>query len=178
MKTIKTKRLILRKPKMKDAPDIFEYAKTDLVGPMAGWLPHEDINETKSILKNFIKSDDVWVVELKDLKKVIGTISLTIKSYTDLINDVYELGYAINNNYWNNGYASEAAKAVINYAFKDLKASKLICAHDESNLASQKIIENNKFDLVKIDNNPKYESDKITKVYIYELYNPYKGARK
>ncbi|HHT55621.1 MAG TPA: GNAT family N-acetyltransferase [Acholeplasma sp.] len=178
MKTIKTKRLIIRKPKMKDVEDIFEYSKTEFVGPIAGWLPHKDINETKSILKQFIKSEDVWVIELKSIKKVIGTISLTTKSYYDLINDIYELGYAINHNYWQQGFASEAAKAMIDFAFKDLKVQKLICAHDESNVASRKIIEKNQFELIKIDNNPKYSSNKIKKVYIYELYNPYRGENK
>src|SRR5690554_1308512 len=178
MKTIKTERLILRKPKLKDAKDIFEYSKTEFVGPIAGWLPHKDINETKSIIKQFIKSEDVWIIELKNEKKAIGTISLTTKSYLDLINDIYELGYAINHNYWRQGLASEATKAMIDYAFKDLRLKKLICAHDESNLASKKIILNNKFELFKIDDNPKYSSEKIKKVYIYELYNPYRGGNK
>jgi len=178
MKTLKTKRLKLRTPKMKDALDIFEYAKTNKVGPLAGWLPHKDLNETKDILKTFIKSEQVWIIEhIKD-KKAIGTISLSARSVEELFDDIYELGYALNDKYWNQGLTSEAVKVVIDFAFKKLKVKKLICAHDISNEASRRIIEKNNFSLVKIDNNPKYESDVITKVFIYELINPYRGDRK
>lgn len=178
MKTIITDRLIIRKPSMNDVDDIYEYAKTEYVGPIAGWLPHKSIIETKLIVKKFIKSKDIWVIELKELKKVIGTISLTVRSFTDVVNETLELGYAISHLFWNKGYGSEAAKAMIDFAFNNLEVKKLICSHDESNIASKKIILKNGFKLVKIDDNPKYSSNIIKRVYIYELLNPNRGENK
>ena len=44
---IKTERLILRNIAMGDVEDMYEYAKTSLVGPTAGWKPHGSTYETK-----------------------------------------------------------------------------------------------------------------------------------
>ena len=44
--TLYTERLIIRPLAVSDAEDMFEYAKTNLVGPKAGWAPHININET------------------------------------------------------------------------------------------------------------------------------------
>ena len=38
---------------------------------------------------------------------------------------VYEMGWFFNRNYWRQGYASEACKAVINYAFRELNPHKI-----------------------------------------------------
>ena len=47
MKTIATDRLILRAWTPDDAPAMFDYAKSPLVGPAAGWKPHNSIEETR-----------------------------------------------------------------------------------------------------------------------------------
>lgn len=52
--TLYTKRLIIRPLAVSDAEDMFEYAKTNLVGPKAGWAPHININETYTILRNMV----------------------------------------------------------------------------------------------------------------------------
>ena len=39
--------------------------------------------------------------------------------------DVYEMGWFFNRNYWRQGYAYEACKAVIDYAFANLNAHKI-----------------------------------------------------
>ena len=50
--TLYTERLIIRPLSVLDADDMFEYAKTQYVGPMAGWPPHFSIVETISIIKS------------------------------------------------------------------------------------------------------------------------------
>ena len=43
MEQIQTKRLILRSWTESDAEDLYRYASSDKVGPMAGWKPHVNI---------------------------------------------------------------------------------------------------------------------------------------
>jgi len=43
---LESKRLILRKVELKDVEDMFEYAKDEMVGPMAGWEPHKTIKDS------------------------------------------------------------------------------------------------------------------------------------
>ena len=49
---LETKRLILRRWEESDAESLYEYAKDPDVGPIAGWPPHQSIEESKEIIKN------------------------------------------------------------------------------------------------------------------------------
>ena len=51
---LKTHRLTLRSWRQTDLEDFYEYARVDGVGQMAGWLPHQSIEESKKILASFI----------------------------------------------------------------------------------------------------------------------------
>ena len=95
--TLYTERLIIRPLSVLDADDMFEYAKTPHVGPMAGWPPHISIVETISIIKSMITIKSPyelgnWAIVLKSNNKMIGTIEL----YNHYYKFKAELGYSIN----------------------------------------------------------------------------------
>ncbi len=48
---LETKRTILRPFTEADAPDLFAYAKDPRVGPIAGWKPHESVEESREIIR-------------------------------------------------------------------------------------------------------------------------------
>ena len=52
----------------------------------------------------------------------------------------YELGFHLRKKYWGMGYASEAAKVVIDYSFTILGADKLYAGHHPKNKASEKLL--------------------------------------
>ncbi|MDO4327399.1 MAG: GNAT family N-acetyltransferase [bacterium] len=52
----------------------------------------------------------------------------------------YEMGFHLRPTLWGQGYAQEAAIAVINYAFTTLKAKKLFAGHNPNNVKSQKLL--------------------------------------
>lgn len=76
MKTLETDRLILREWKSSDSADQYEYGKSELVGPYAGWKPQKSEDESKKIIEMFLKDGDVLAVELKAERKIIGSIGL------------------------------------------------------------------------------------------------------
>ncbi len=76
MKTLITNRLILREWKETDSKDLYEYAKSELVGPNAGWPPHKNEEESKEIIKMFLNNSDTYAIVLKSENKVIGSIGL------------------------------------------------------------------------------------------------------
>ena len=51
---LETQRLILRKWTEEDAESLFEYAKDPEVGPITGWPPHENVEESKNVIRNEI----------------------------------------------------------------------------------------------------------------------------
>ncbi|MBN2616930.1 MAG: GNAT family N-acetyltransferase, partial [Spirochaetales bacterium] len=98
LKNIETERLLLRKWKLSDYKDMFEYAKSDLVGPNAGWTPHKNTDESKDIIKSFIESNEVLAIELKSENKVIGGIGLHDRKPDNSIETLKqkEIGYVLN----------------------------------------------------------------------------------
>ena len=71
---LKTERLILRPWKLSDLDDFFEYASVDGVGPMAGWPPHKNKDESLVILNSFINKKKTFALEYNG--KVIGSIGI------------------------------------------------------------------------------------------------------
>ena len=65
----------------------------------------------------------LWAVVLKENNEVIGQCGLTMQPWKD--QEVLEVGYLFNRNYWHHGYASEAAKACMEYAFEKLHANEV-----------------------------------------------------
>lgn len=52
----------------------------------------------------------------------------------------YETGFHLRPEFWGQGYAKEAAHAVIKYAFTVLKANRLFAGHNPNNTVSQKVL--------------------------------------
>ena len=141
MKKLETERLIIREIELNDAEEMFDYAKTEFVGPKAGWLPHKTIFDTIQIIRLMISEKETWGIKLKNSLEFIGTISLTDRSENDLVKK--EIGYALSHKHWKKGYATEATNRVIEHAFDDLDVDVLRIGHSISNFASERVI--NKF---------------------------------
>jgi ribosomal-protein-alanine N-acetyltransferase len=58
------------------------------------------------------------------------------------INDV-EIGYRLDPDYWNNGIATEAARAVRDHGFRDLKLPRVISLIHPENIPSRRVAEKN-----------------------------------
>lgn len=78
-----------------------------------------------------------WKVILKNTRQTIGCCGL--RPY-DLANRVYELGFHFMKPHWGRGYAQEAAKAVIDYAFEVMRVPKFFAGHNPENLASAPVL--------------------------------------
>ena len=59
----------------------------------------------------------------------------------DLSEQVYELGFHLRASYWGQGFAVEAARAVIEFAFAELGARGLFAGHHPANAASRVVLE-------------------------------------
>lgn len=79
-----TERLILRPWQESDANDLYEYAKDERVGPIAGWPPHKSVEESRSIIKTMFMRDEVYAVALKEDNRAIGLIGLSMQADSQL----------------------------------------------------------------------------------------------
>jgi [ribosomal protein S5]-alanine N-acetyltransferase len=141
---IETDRLFLREFVLSDEADIHEYASDPLVPRYENWGPNTP-DETHAFLLERIKEQQAWprdevylAIELRRARKVIGNIRLRI---TSAQNQSAEFGYAFNRSYWNNGYATEAAAAVLANAFAALKLNRVSATCDARNIRSWRVME-------------------------------------
>ena len=114
---IETERLVLRRPRKDDAAAFFAYAGGEQVGPMAGWEPHRNIRQTKNIIRYYQQEGNVLAITLKGEDVMIGTVGLHKDEHRPP-SVSYQLGYALSPDYRHRGIATEAAKAVVKYAFE------------------------------------------------------------
>lgn len=141
MKAMETGRLLLRPFRRNDLDDFYEYARNPNVGPNAGWAPHQSREESERILKTFIEGDEVLAIVWKANSKVIGSIGLHDDNIRRNTEDVKMLGYVLSEDYWGRGITTEAAKAVIAYAFEELGLAMVTVHHYDNNLRSGRVID-------------------------------------
>ena len=142
MRRLETERLILDKwtTSEEDIKGLYEYAKNPDVGPNAGWKPHASEDESREIIEELFIPHDVWAIREKETGKVIGSIGLEPDRRREDVNS-REMGYSLAKESWGKGYMTEAAKAVIDYAFQDLDLVVLAICTGPENKRSQRVIE-------------------------------------
>jgi RimJ/RimL family protein N-acetyltransferase len=80
---------------------------------------------------------DLWPVAEISSGTVIGHCGLLPKKVDDC--DEVELVYVIATAFWGRGYATEAATAIRDYAFRSLHVARLVSLIDPLNTASEKV---------------------------------------
>jgi RimJ/RimL family protein N-acetyltransferase len=101
------------------------------------------LDEVQERLKSEIMTENkygvqYWPIFLLESNEHIGCCGL--RPY-DLSKGVYEIGFHIRSSQWRQGYAREAAVAVIEYAFSALKAKSIFAGHNPNNTASRQLLE-------------------------------------
>jgi len=134
---IKTNRLLIREFEIQDWQAVYEYTSNPNV---MKYIPEGVFNEEeakKFVLENSGEQAKYFPVILKSDNIVIGHI--VFHQYFG--EHTYEIGWVLNPNYYNNGYASEAAKAVLNYGFKEKQLHRIIATCQPENIPSYRVME-------------------------------------
>ena len=138
-----TERLILRSFTLEDAADVQRLAGDRDVASTLTNMPHpyEDgmAEEWMQSCSGRFEKDEAlnFAITRKTDKHLIGGMELRL----DQKNENAELGYWIGKPYWNCGYATEAAKAVVAYSFEVLKLNRIYAKHYKRNPASGRVLE-------------------------------------
>ena len=140
---LRTERLLLRPWRETDLEDFYAYAREDGVGQMAGWKPHESIEESRQILEMFIAEKKTFALEHEG--KAIGSLGIECydeRHFPELCElRGREIGYALSKEYWGRGLMPEAVKAVTGYLFDAVKLDFILVGHFEWNRQSARVIE-------------------------------------
>ncbi|HHQ6611640.1 GNAT family N-acetyltransferase [Morganella morganii] len=138
--TLETERMILRSWAETDAADLYDVAKDDRVGPIAGWPPHSCVAESADIIRTVFNLDEVYATELKASGRAVGCIGILIgeNSNFDISQREGEIAYWIGVPYWGQGLIPEAVREVMRHAFETLELEALWCGYFENNEQSHR----------------------------------------
>ena len=138
---IETERLVLRPFELGDVQDVYAYAQDEEWSRFLRALPRPyELDDAERFIARQILLDRVarpaWAAVVEG--RVIGGIGVRF----DFEHRLAELGYSIARAEWGNGYCTEAARAVVDAAFRTRADLNRIHARaDVQNTASQRVME-------------------------------------
>ncbi len=141
--SITTRRLCLRPFRIRDARRVYELLQDRQISQNTLSIPYpykEDMAERWITTHQTIFFEDrgaVFAVCLRDEPLLIGTVSLTVNRARNSA----ELGYWIGAPFWNQGYCTEAAEALVRYGFDVLRCHRIHARRLESNVPSGRVLE-------------------------------------
>lgn len=135
---LETDRLIIRKFCGDDWCDLYEYLSQEAVVKYEPYdvLSKEDCKEEATYRS---QNDAFWAVCLKETNKLIGNVYFQQLDPKEFL--TWEIGYVFNPEYYGNGYATEACKGILKYAFEELGAHRIIGMCNPENTSSWKLLE-------------------------------------
>lgn len=138
---IETQRLLLRKPRMEDAPAIFAgWTREPEVTRFLSWHPHQRLEQTESFVRNCLAAweDEArfpYLITTREGHQAIGVIDPRPDGWR------LEIGYLLARPHWGKGYMTDAARAVIDWAFRQPAIHRVYATTDVENRASQRVLE-------------------------------------
>ncbi|MBX9568238.1 MAG: GNAT family N-acetyltransferase [Candidatus Obscuribacterales bacterium] len=140
---LETERLSLREFIKSDWKAVHEYACDPEVVRYLEWGPNT-ADETVGFLDGTIACQRErprrvfeFAVVHKAENKLIGGCGIRVN---ELDNELGEVGYCFNRNYWGQGFASEAAWAVIEFGFISLALHRVYATCDANNIGSATVL--------------------------------------
>lgn len=134
---INTERLFIRPFRPRDAEDVFEWRSDPEVNRFMPYPCDGSVEEVRQRLEEWIADNDKFAIELKGTGRVIGDISLEWSEK----DKAYEIGYNICRSFWRNGYATEAVRGIIDWAYNELSARDFTAFYAKENGASGRVLE-------------------------------------
>jgi len=137
---LETERLILRKPVIKDASELFyAYAQDLKVLKFLSWRAHRSIEDMENTLSGSIYgwitgSSCTWIIEEKKIAQPIGMVELRKDGYKG------EIGYVLAYSTWGQGYATEALRTALQAIFQKTELTRISAICDIKNKASEGVM--------------------------------------
>lgn len=140
MTCLETPRFLLRRFAESDFSDVHEYASDPEVTQFQSWGPNDEA-ATRGFIRRSAEAFDLetgddleFAIVDREASRVLGGCGIHArrKEFRE-----YEIGWTINRAFWRRGIATEAATAVVDFAFSMRKAHRLYALVDAKNVASR-----------------------------------------
>ncbi|MDR2234597.1 MAG: GNAT family N-acetyltransferase [Chryseobacterium sp.] len=138
---IETERLILSRLKEEDLDAVTEYLQDRIYSDLTSNIPfpyaRKDAEFWLKMSDDAFNGNTGYTFAIRNKQgQIMGAIGLH-----DRDDDKAELGYWMGKPFWNKGYVTEAAKALIEFGFRELQVHKIYATYFLHNPASGRIME-------------------------------------
>jgi ribosomal-protein-alanine N-acetyltransferase len=135
---VETDRLTLNHFSEADIPELVPLIGTREVAANTLRIPHPyEEKHAREFLASVAKENELRLaIRLRSDGRICGGIGL----HPDMQHLRAELGYWIGVPYWGNGYATEAARAVVRHGFEQFGLNRIFASHFKDNQASGNIL--------------------------------------
>lgn len=145
-----TSRLTLREFELSDAEKMWELNSDPDVIKFTGDPPFDSIEKAGEFIKNYKDYSENgygrWAVIAKDKNDFVGWCGLKLNE-----DNFVDIGFRFFKKDWNKGYATESAKACLDYGFSDLNLNEIIGRASSENTASIRVLKKLSMDFWKND---------------------------
>jgi [ribosomal protein S5]-alanine N-acetyltransferase len=126
-------------------------------------------NETRERLNSVLAQTDsgIWAMERKQNSQFVGWIMLKIIDQNDP-----ELGFMVVRDMWGNGYTYEAASALLNYGFGQLKYKSIKATVDQENGKSKYVLQKLGFEFEKCISRFDKKLEREISLEVFKKINP------
>ena len=141
---IKTSRLLLRQWTQDDFLAFAELCSDkDVMEFFPKQLTQKESFEMAEKIRSLIKDRGwgFWALEIPNEHKFIGFVGLHTPTDRMPFSPCVEIGWRLSSQHWGKGYATEAAKAALDYAFNSLHLSEVVSFTTLANVRSMAVME-------------------------------------
>ncbi|WP_107667624.1 GNAT family N-acetyltransferase [Cyanothece sp. BG0011] len=176
MLKILTPRLKLREWKEKDKEPFFKLNSDPRVMEfMPKLLSKQESDSFVERIKTHFRDYQygLFAVELIEDKSFIGFIGLSIPKFDAFFTPCVEIGWRLAYDYWGKGYATEGAKASLDYGFQELGLSEIVSFTASQNVRSRKVMERINMKYIDEFNHPVLpKGHPLEKHVLYKILQP------
>ncbi len=141
---LRTPRLLLRRWRPEDRePFAALNADPRVAEFLAGVLTVEQSNATVDRIEAHFEKHGfgLWAVEVPGITSFAGFVGLSIPRFEAHFTPCIEVGWRLAAEHWNHGYATEGARAALQFAFESLQAQEIVSLTTVGNLRSRHVME-------------------------------------
>ena len=162
---IETQRLMLRPITQEDAPAVFAWASDPEVNRYMPYPLHKSIEETRAWIASLTPEMLEFGFYRKENGQLIGTGGVGKNE-----EGVHTLGYNLRHDAWGYGYATEAAQAILAWAYHSLGVRDFVLGHAVLNTASGNVARKCGFQLTHYGQYSRFDGSETFDAAFYELH--------
>ncbi|MBS0263996.1 MAG: GNAT family N-acetyltransferase [Planctomycetes bacterium] len=83
----------------------------------------------------------LWAVEVQGGAEFIGFVGLNVPRFEEFFTPAIEVGWRLACEHWGQGYATEAARAALQFGFEELRQAEIVSFTVPANVRSRRVME-------------------------------------